>query len=97
MKNTDFERYGLLVESLIYGIRFDPIAYSHTGIVRFPPNLLAVLKSSDLLKNIPPTIREKMFDHFQTHLNVRLAGTCFFDIFVLLTAIIGRYYWSGVE
>lgn len=62
LQGTKFEKYGLLIESLVYSVKFDSIEYSRSGIVTLPVSLLSVLKKSDLLKPIPAVDREGMFE-----------------------------------
>lgn len=70
LKGTKFEKYGLLIESLVYSVKFDSLLYSHTGVVNLPPRLLAVLKKSDLLKPVPANDRDGMFDLLQEKIAV---------------------------
>lgn len=63
-------KYGLLIESLIYGVQFDTVTYSYTGVVKIPAALLNLMENSDLLKHLPSSDRKDMFQILRENLKV---------------------------
>lgn len=68
LEKSPYEKYGLIIESLLYGVDFDSVRYSFSGFVTLPENLVTTLENSDLLKNIPADITKAMFDYLKSNL-----------------------------